>query len=183
MSDRPAVWLYIQLRLQVEGLQTSPAFLTRISRPTYHHLINQRWANMQLTPIASLLLFTLTASGHVARDDSCSNGVLDQGYCCKGSIFQKEHNSDYSAGNMICCEGDPSTQIATGPDAPTSCTVGTEVPLTQVSGAGSTESATSTSATASPAAITPASNAVRKSHIDVSMMCDIAALGGAALIL
>jgi hypothetical protein len=143
-------------------------------------------ASMQLQPIPTLLLLLPIALAHVERASSCT-GALQDGYCCNGSIFQKTHNTDYSAGNMICCEGDPHVQIDTSPNAPTSCTAGTEVPLTEASGGERTgtpstasASASSSSANTAAAAVASVSNAVGKVRLDVSMMAAAAALGGAA---
>jgi hypothetical protein len=123
------------------------------------------------------------ALGHAEAASSCA-GVLQDGYCCNGSIFKDSNSNDYSAANMICCEGDPHVQIDTSPNAPTSCTAGTQIPLTQASGGSSTQStgsANSASSRASPAEVTSSSNAMGKMQAEAPMMAAVAALGGIAL--
>ena len=91
----------------------------------------------------SLLLF---ASAAVAM--SCS-GTMQAGCCCDGMILPKDHNSNsYSADQFICCQGG-GQGISVGPNAPTSCTVGKQIPLTQASCSGGSSSPTDSSSSSS----------------------------------
>ena len=60
-----------------------------------------------------------------ALPEPCQNG-----YCCDGSIVMKKHNGDFSPGNFWCCQGDPNSAVY-GDTGPTSCTAGTQIPLTK----------------------------------------------------
>ena len=76
------------------------------------------------TPRIQILLVTLPMkSGVLGRaETSKCTGASQAGYCCNGSIFQKNHNDDFSASNFICCEGDPHLQVNAVNGSPTSCT-------------------------------------------------------------
>jgi hypothetical protein len=138
---------------------------------------------MQFRTLPALFCLTPMALGNIELRASCS-GVQQDGYCCNGSVFRKDSSStDYSAANMICCEGDPHVQIDTSPNAPTSCTAGTEVPLTQASEGGTsqpTQSTSSATSSDSPAQITSSSNANGRIQVDTPVMAAVAALGGLA---
>ena len=122
--------------------------------------------------------------GNTERATICK-GVLNAGYCCNGSVFQKEHSNDFSPANLICCEGDPDQQIATGPQAPTSCTAGNEIPSTKVSNGDSSQptgSTTTGSSTDNSAVATTTANAgARVIMTDVPKVAALAVLGGVVL--
>lgn len=104
-----------------------------------------------------ILLLAIVAApgvlGHFERA-ACA-GASQAGYCCNGSIFQSGDSNDFSASNFVCCEGDPNLGVKAGPNAPKSCTAGTQVPLTEASGNGGGSQAT----TSSDASTTSASSA------------------------
>lgn len=70
--------------------------------------------------------------------------TCDQGYCCDGSIIQQSHSGGVGADNLLCCQGDGGMGIDFSNSAPTTCSAGTAVPLTEVGGAGATGSASVT---------------------------------------
>ena len=74
-----------------------------------------------------LLLVLPLVSGALAAVESCQAG-----YCCDGSIVMKKHNNDFSADNFWCCKGDTNHAVQ-GDTGPTTCTGGTQIPLTQAS--------------------------------------------------
>ena len=92
--------------------------------------------------ILPTLLLGLVAAPSVLA--TTCNGAMNDGYCCDGSIIMKNDNSDFSAANFICCEGDPNLAVF-GNGGPSSCTAGTAVPLTEASDNGGASQATSTS--------------------------------------
>lgn len=77
----------------------------------------------------------------------------DQGYCCDGEIIAKQHNGDLGASNLLCCQGG-GEGINLANSAPTTCTSGKQIPLTQASkeASGSTSAAASASASSSSSA-------------------------------
>jgi hypothetical protein len=74
-----------------------------------------------------LLLLVLPLISGALGTTSCQAG-----YCCDGSIVMKKHNNSFSADNFYCCKGDPNSAIM-GDSGPTTCTAGTQIPLTQAS--------------------------------------------------
>ena len=77
--------------------------------------------------ILALLAIPLLAQAQ----DACSNGNYFNGYCCDGSIAKVNADGGSDPSNLICCVGDDSSNINLGSNAPTSCTSGSAVPLTQ----------------------------------------------------
>ena len=82
-------------------------------------------------------------SGALAAVESC-----DQGYCCNGEIIAKQHNGDIGASNLLCCQ-DGGQGINLANSAPTTCTAGKQIPLTQASKEASGSSSASARASAS----------------------------------
>lgn len=121
-----------------------------------------------ITPVLSL-----------SERDSCS-GVLQSGYCCDGSVFKKDHSNDISAANLICCQGDPHQQINFAASAPTSCTAGTQIPLTEASGGDASQSTGSSGGDTNSAS--SANDAVH-AVITAGPLVGAAALAGAGVLL
>ena len=148
--------------------------------PTTSLLRNAMYA--RTSPVLLLaLLVTPGVLGNIERA-TCS-GILQSGYCCNGSIFKKDSTNDISPSNLICCEGDPHLQINFGANAPTSCTAGSEVPLTQASDGGSSQptgnSGSSSSGGTSDASST--NNAVRAIITIAPLIGAAAVVGGVVL--
>lgn len=108
-------------------------------------------------------LFTLILAssvlGNVER--SACSGAENAGYCCNGSIIPKDHSNDLDAGHYLCCQGDPHIQVLNGANAPTSCTAGTQIPLTQASSASQTSGSSDSTASSSSSSSASANNAAR----------------------
>ena len=130
-----------------------------------------------------LLTLPLVSGAFGLVERANCQGVIEGGYCCNGKIIRKAHNNDYSAANMICCQGDPNTGIDTGNSVPTTCTAGTAVPLTQAANDGSSPTSTPAAGSGSGSGTSTSSgNAAPAAMITAGPWVGAAVVGGSLLL-
>lgn len=134
---------------------------------------------MHLSTLKVLLVtlpITSGVFGHVER--ATCTGASQDGYCCDGSILKKDNSNDYSAAAFICCQGDPNIQVLAGNNAPTSCTAGTQIPLTQASSGGPSVSTGSSTGSSGASSSASSANAAVRAMMTTAPLMGVAALAG-----